>query len=234
VARELGPLPFHPIDQITDQRRDVPAARAHALRGRGAIDRALEHEDGVHLPNRLEGDRRDRGRLLLARLRGDVGKLEQLASRVRPASSFRDRSRLSIRRVEPIEPGIGIGLKDPAIAGEMLLGMDAGSIRRVEEHRSGRRRAAEGAVVTDIGPNPPGPGLHLGQHRDRGVVAMNALGGKDVRLDQLVERRQRRRAGADMIGHGRHRQLDPLARIFLALPIERLMIGVLLDQHHRQ
>jgi hypothetical protein len=34
VARELGPLPFHPIDQITDQRRDVPAARAHALRGR--------------------------------------------------------------------------------------------------------------------------------------------------------------------------------------------------------
>ena len=63
---------------------------------------------------------------------------------------------------------------------------------------------------------------------------MNALGGENVRLDQLVERRQRRRAGADMIGHGRHRQLDALARIFLALPIERLMIGVLLDQHHRQ
>ena len=63
---------------------------------------------------------------------------------------------------------------------------------------------------------------------------MNALGGEHVRLDQLVERHQRRRAGADMIGHGRDRQLDPLARILLALPIERLMIGVLVDQDHRQ
>ena len=63
---------------------------------------------------------------------------------------------------------------------------------------------------------------------------MNALGGEYVRLDQLVERPQRGRTGADMISHGRHRQLDPLARILLALPVERLMVGVLLDQHHRQ
>ena len=63
---------------------------------------------------------------------------------------------------------------------------------------------------------------------------MNALGREHVRLDQFVERHQRRRAGADMIRHGRYRQLDPLARIVLALPIERLMVGVFLDQHHRQ
>jgi len=63
---------------------------------------------------------------------------------------------------------------------------------------------------------------------------MNALGGEDVRLDQLVERPQRRRTGADMIGHGRDRELDPLARILLALPVERLVVGVFLDQHHRQ
>ena len=37
-----------------------------------------------------------------------------------------------------------------------------------------------------------------------------------------------------MIGHGRHRQLDPLARILLALPVQRLMVGVFLHQHHRQ
>jgi hypothetical protein len=95
----------------------------------------------------------------------------------------------------------------------MLLGMDAGSIRRVEEHCSGRVGAAEGTVVSDIGPNPPGAGLHLRQHRDGRVVAMNALGGEDVRLDQLVERPQRGRAGADMIRHDRDRQLDALARI---------------------
>ena len=49
-----------------------------------------------------------------------------------------------------------------------------------------------------------------------------------------MERHQRRRAGADMIRHGRHRQLNSLTRIVFALPIERLMIGVFLDQHHRQ
>jgi hypothetical protein len=63
---------------------------------------------------------------------------------------------------------------------------------------------------------------------------MNAFGSEHVRLDQLMERHQRRRTGADMIRHGRHRQLDPLARILLALPVERLMVGILLDQHHRQ
>ena len=63
---------------------------------------------------------------------------------------------------------------------------------------------------------------------------MKPLGGEDVRLDQFVERHQRRRTGTDMVRHGRYRQLDPLARIVLALPVERLMVGILLDQHHRQ
>jgi len=63
---------------------------------------------------------------------------------------------------------------------------------------------------------------------------VNALGGEDVRLDQLVERHQRRRTGADMIGHSRHRQLDALAGKSLALPVERLMIGIFVHQDHRQ
>jgi hypothetical protein len=50
--------------------------------------------------------------------------------------------------VELVEARIGIGLKDPAIAGKMLRGMDAGAIRRVEEQRSWRRPAAEGTIVT--------------------------------------------------------------------------------------
>jgi hypothetical protein len=37
VARELAPLPFHPIDEIVEQRRDVLAARGHALIGRGPV-----------------------------------------------------------------------------------------------------------------------------------------------------------------------------------------------------
>jgi hypothetical protein len=63
---------------------------------------------------------------------------------------------------------------------------------------------------------------------------MNALGSEDVRLDQLIERHQRGRAGADMIGHRRHRQLDPLACKLFALAVERLMVGVFVDQDHRQ
>src|SRR5262249_8506201 len=76
LARELAPLPFHPIDEIIDQGRDVLAARCHASCRRQTIDRAFQREDGIELPNHLESDRRNRGRLLLARFRSDVGKLE--------------------------------------------------------------------------------------------------------------------------------------------------------------
>jgi hypothetical protein len=145
---------------------------------------------------------------------------------MRPAAGFGDRSRLSIRCIERVEPAISINLKDAGIAGEMLLGMDAGAIPRVEEHSGGRRLAVERAVVANIGPNPSGPGFDLGQHWHGSIVAMNALGHEHVRLDQFIERHQRRRAGADMIGHGRDRQLDALTSKLLALPVERLMIGV--------
>jgi hypothetical protein len=47
---------------------------------------------------------------------------------MRPAASFGDWSRLSVRIVERIKPRIGIGLENPAITGEMLLGMDANGI----------------------------------------------------------------------------------------------------------
>jgi len=42
----------------------------------------------------------------------DVGKLEQLAPRMRPAAGFRDRSALAIRRVQAHLNPASIGLKD--------------------------------------------------------------------------------------------------------------------------
>src|SRR5262249_19159615 len=92
-----------------------------------------------------------------ARLRGSVGKLEQLASRMRPASRLRDHPGLSIRPVHRVEPGIRVGLEDPGIAGEMPLGTDARPIGRVEEYGSGRIGAAEGAIVTDKPPPTSSP-----------------------------------------------------------------------------
>jgi hypothetical protein len=64
----------------------------------------------------------------------------------------------------------------------------------------------------------------------RGVVVLDEARIR-VRLDQLIERRQHRRAGADMIGHVRNREIDPFARILAALPVERLIApGLLPDQ----
>src|SRR5580692_2219617 len=47
----------------------------------------------------------------------------------------------------------------------------------------------------------------------------------------VIERRPR---GADMIRHRRDRELNALACKLLALPVERLMIGIFVDQDHRQ
>lgn len=125
VARELGPFPFHPIDQVIDQRGDVIPAHGKSLIGRQSVDRPFEHENGINLPNRLEGDRRDDRRRLATRLRGDVGKLKELASCVAPTSCLRDRAWFSLRLEELVKPRIRVGLEDSAISGEMLLGMHA-------------------------------------------------------------------------------------------------------------
>src|SRR6266516_6330092 len=60
--------PREHVDTL-DQRRDIFAARGYARFGRAAVDQALQREDGIELLHRLESDRRDRGRLSLARLR---------------------------------------------------------------------------------------------------------------------------------------------------------------------
>jgi len=49
-----------------------------------------------------------------------------------------------------------------------------------------------------------------------------------------MQRAQRRRAGADLVGERRQAQIDPFSRVALALPIQRLMLAELLEQDHRQ
>ena len=76
--------------------------------------------------------------------------------------------------------------------------------------------------------------LALGQDRHRGVVAMQPLGGQNMGLDQRMQRLQRRRAGADLVGQRREAEIDAFAPIALALPVQRLMLAELLEQDHRQ
>ena len=54
------------------------------------------------------------------------------------------------------------------------------------------------------------------------------------RLDQRMKRLQGRRAGADLVGQRRQAQIDALAPIALALPVQRLMLAELLEQDHGQ
>lgn len=86
-AVELGPFPRHPVDELASQRCNVLPARRKPFIRRRLIDRPLGHEDGIDLLHRFQGHRRDRGRLVVARLRRDIAKLEDLAPAVRPASA---------------------------------------------------------------------------------------------------------------------------------------------------
>ena len=63
-----------------------------------------------------------------------------------------------------------------------------------------RGRPAERSVIADIGPDASCVGLHLGQHRHGGIVAVKPLGGKHVRFDEQVKRLQHGSAGTDLIG----------------------------------
>ena len=59
---------------------------------------------------------------------------------------------------------------------------------------------------------------------------MQALGGEQVTLDQVEERHQGESPVADLVGHRRHRQIDPLALEAHALAIERGVHAELVEQ----
>src|SRR5262249_6651872 len=96
-------------------------------------DLALDIKDRIDALDRCERQRRD-DRQLPAYLGRDIGQHEELAPAVRPTRSLRDRPRFAASLVEPVEAGIGIGLKDSSVSFEMALGVIAGSVARVEEH----------------------------------------------------------------------------------------------------
>ena len=165
----------------------------------------------------------------------DVGQLEELAPRMGPAQRAGDRPRLAVRAVEVVVAAVGIGLEDALPAGEVpvrvLHSCDRGEKWKIA---AGGDRSAEGAVVAHIGPEPAGAGAALGQDRHGGVVAVQPLGRQDMRPDQRMERRQGRRAGADLVGQGGEAQVDALPGVALGLPVQRLVLPELLEQDHGQ
>ena len=110
--------------------------------------------------------------------------------------------------------------------------MFSAAIPRVVEDRRRRIGPAERTVVAHIDPGSAGDGFALREHRHCRVIAVHALCGQDVSADQLVERAQQRRAAADLVGQGRQAEIDALTGIALRLPVQRLVLAVLLEQHH--
>ncbi len=172
--------------------------------------------------------------LLRRALAAMSAKLEELPPRVAPAQRLDDRTRLPVGKIEAIVAVEGVGLQNAGVTGQMPLGMLPRSIARGVEQRRWWVLAAERPVVADIHPRPTGHRLALGEDGNRRVVAMQPLGGQDMALNQRVQRAQRRGAGADLIGERRQAEVDALAGIALALPVERLMLSELLEQDHRQ
>ena len=102
--------------------------------------------------------------------------------------------------VELSEPGIGIGLQDAGISGEVTCGVFAVAIARVEEHRCWRPRSREGPIIAHIRPYPAGDRFAFGQDRHGRIVTMDTLGGEHVPADQLDQLSQSGGAGANPIG----------------------------------
>lgn len=100
------------------------------------------------------------------------------------------------------------------------------------EQRSRRCCSPKGSVVADIDPGPAGVGLALRQDRHRRVVAVKPLRREHMPLDQCVQRTQRRRARPDLVGQRRQTEIDAFPGVAFALPVQRLMLTELLEQHH--
>jgi len=116
----------------------------------------------------------------------------------------------------------------------MVLGVIAGPIAGIEEHRCRRIMACERAIVSNIGPQPTRHRLSFGQHRHRGIVAVDTPAGQDMSADEIVERSQNYGAAANLVGERRKAQVHAFARIAFGLPVERLMLPVLLEHYHGQ
>src|SRR5271168_641798 len=97
----------------------------------------------------------------------------ELATDVRPAGDFED-----ALAVQPVEPGIAIGLERASEWLQVRAGMFALAIGRVTEHGCRRSAPTAGPVVAHIDPQTAGlrlPGSRR-EHRNWRIVGMQLLG----------------------------------------------------------
>ncbi len=195
TSGEFGALVLQvDLKRIDKRLAQFPSDRL-ALLGMLAIDGALDVEQGVDAVHDLDRDRRQHDRFLAGCLTPgvllEIGHGEERAPRVNPAPHFQNLPGTSIREIEVAVAIEGVGLEQSGISGQMAPRVFAFAIAGIVEHRCRRRRPAERLVVTDVHPTAPRIGLALGQDRDRRVIAVQAFGRHDVRLDEFQHRVER-------------------------------------------
>lgn len=153
---------------------------------------------------------------------------------MRPAQRLGERTGIAAHLEQRVIAAIGVGPQNAAKGLQMSLGMFLPPIARGIVKCRRRRLPAQRPVIPDIGPNAARIGLAAGQDRHCGVVSMKPLGGKHMRLDQRVHRLERRGTGSDLVGQCGEAEVDALAGIALALSVQRLVLGELLEQDHHQ
>lgn len=137
---------------------------------------------------------------------------------------------------------VAIGLEDAAGVGQMAMDVLFLPVRREGIDRPGRRGACPGALVADIGPDPPL--LHaLAQplvalrpikNPDRCVIGMQQVTGHDIGLNPLDQRGQHLHGATAPVDQGAVRDICTHPGKDLLLAIQGKMIVKLGDKDMRQ
>ena len=157
--------------------------------------------------------------------------IEELAADVRPTGDLGN-----ALAVEPVEPGIAIGMKITPEPGEMHRGALRLAIGCIAEQHSRGRIAGITALVTNIGPEPTGPGATRAarEHRHRRVVGMQRRAAHHVPFERVDQRVEEPGRAPHPIGQRGAGEIDALPGIDARLAIEREVVGVLGHQHMRE
>ena len=118
MTRQAGTFGAHPLFESGDNWPALSPPHRQTVTGRHAIDRALDGEEFIDPTDGFDGQRR----------LSEIAQLEELAPAMAPARRLGDRPGLAPAVVEIAEPGIGIGLQDAGISGEMPGGMLARAV----------------------------------------------------------------------------------------------------------
>jgi hypothetical protein len=113
MARQAGAFGAHPLFESGDNWPAFSPSHQQALGGRHAVDLALDGEEFIDPTDGFDGQRRP----------PEIGQLEELAPPMAPARRLGDRPGLAPAVVEVAEPGIGVGLQDAGVSGEMPGGV---------------------------------------------------------------------------------------------------------------